>query len=155
MPHFVECSLCHLPRKEGLPDCPFCRYSGSGRQLNSIPEDFAERLTAEGRWDTAAAFLEGEVAAGRETAAGCLLLAWIALISNDLRAVEVWSHESLRIGQVQAGPHLLLGLVFERGERWEEAVLEFSLALACPVPEERREILQAHRSYCQSQIPEW
>jgi len=152
---YIICQLCELPRKGLAPECPFCGHAGGGRHLDGIPEDFGLRLVADGRWEIAAEYLESEVAAGRETPVGSLLMAWIALLSNDLRAVETWSHESLRQDNAQAGPHLLRGVAFERGQRWEEAVAEYSLALSSTPEQGRQTLLRERLSYCERQIPEW
>jgi hypothetical protein len=120
----------------------------------NTPGNFAHRLVAEARWDTAAAFLESEVAAGRESAGSCLLLAWISLLTNDFRAVETWCHESLRLAP-SSGPHVLLGHVLQQAERWEEAVAEYRLAVEAGLPPLTRDLVLARSSYCESRIPEW
>ena len=152
---YLECELCELPRRGFAPGCPFCGHAGGERHLEGIPADFGRRLVADGRWEVAAEYLESEVAAGRETPGGSLLMAWIALISNDLRAVETWSHESLRQDKEQAGPHLLRGLVFERSQRWEEAVAEYLAGLSFRPEPDRQTLIRERLSYCESQIPEW
>lgn len=154
LPHFVNCALCALPRRLAVPVCPFCGTETVSGETASLPEDFTLRLVAEARWDAAAAYLESETAAGRETAASCLLLGWISFITYDLRAVEIWCHESLRLAHA-AGPHLLLGHVLQTAGRWEEALSEYRHALDAGLPPAAEALTLERLSYCQSQIPEW
>lgn len=155
LPQFIECGFCLLPRFEGLAACPFCGSVNISRRIKNVPEDFALRLLAEGRWDAALEYLEGEIAGGRETSRYALLVGWLSLMNKDLRAVETWCHESLRLQAADAGPHVLLGVVFEQAGRWEEAVAEYTLAESREPDAARRRVVAERKLYCQSQIPEW
>ena len=76
-----------------------------------------------------------------------LWLAWLAHTFGDTRAVEIWCHEGNRLDPDSPEPHLMLGLVMMRGERWAEAVEEFEAALNKPgVALERRALLETYRA---------
>jgi hypothetical protein len=110
----------------------------------------------EGRFDLAYRSLEEEVARGREDGRTALEMAWLAFAFRDLRAVETWCHEAIRLQPDSPEPHLLLGLVLLRGERWPEAVEEFGSGLDKPeLTLERRALLETMCAEAASRIPEW
>jgi hypothetical protein len=117
---------------------------------------FADRLIGENLLGPAYQAIETSVAQGREDTDCVLQLAWLAYSFRDFRAVEIWCHEGLRLGADSAEPHLLLGLVLARGERWVEAVEEFDAALKKPgLLLERRAVLETLRAGAYANVPEW
>lgn len=145
-----------FPRVEKHAECGICGCPETLTAAEEIPDDFALRLYSEGRLEAAVRFLEERVARGEATARDCLNLAWISLVLQDYRAVETWCHESERLDEVSPEPHLLLGRVLERSERWQEAVEEYDAALRRAVLEgERLELVSRLREECRQRIPEW
>lgn len=151
------CALCLFPRFFDAPACGICGSEDAFPAAGDLPEDFALRMAAEGRLDVAWASLEDKVSKGDATAGDCLHLAWLAVAFKDYRAVETWCHESERLNPGSPEPHIVLATVFERGERWPEAVEEYDAALrrAVALAPSRLALLQTRRDYCQRQIPEW
>lgn len=150
------CLLCLFPRSEADAVCHICGRQEWREGPERIPPDFALRMASERRFGVAYASLEHEVACGRATAGDCLRLAWLGYAIGDYRAVETWCHECERLESGSAEPHVLLGYVFERGERWPEAVEEYDVALRRGRLEgERRALVESRRAHCEAQIPEW
>jgi tetratricopeptide (TPR) repeat protein len=120
------------------------------------PADLALRMIAENRFDVAYRSLEDLVQRGEESAEVCLRLAWIAWAVGDERAVETWCHESERLDESSAEPHLLLGLAQRKHGRWAEALEEFEAGLRRKgLSEPRRALLEGLRAEMEANIPEW
>lgn len=157
----ITCALCLFPRSstQDAPTTGSCGICGSSETLPPGPEsgDFALRMAADGRLSVAYASLEQKIAADQATAEDCLHLAWLAFAFKDFRAVEVWSHECERLDPASPEPHLLLATVLDRGERWQEAVDEYDVALrrAAHLHASRRELIETNRASSLSRIPEW
>jgi hypothetical protein len=116
----------------------------------------ADRLICEGRFELAYSCLEDQVSRGEETARACQALAWMAYAFKDFRAVETWSHESVRLDERSPEPHILLGFVLGNAARWAEAVEEFDIALRKGLLEEaRRTRLSGLRDRTFAKIPEF
>ncbi|MGD0579821.1 MAG: hypothetical protein ABSC08_12930 [Bryobacteraceae bacterium] len=114
------------------------------------------RQIVEGRFDQAYRSLEEEVARGREDGRTALRMAWLAFAFRDTRAVETWCHETIRLEPDSPEPHLLLGVVLLRGERWQEAAEEFGSGLEKPeLSLERRALLETLCAEAVARIPEW
>ncbi len=150
------CCLCLLPRPDRELVCSIC----ASDEFTSADADGSAgleyRLIAENRLDMAYRSLEADVAAGREDGRRALWLAWLAYAFGDARAVEIWCHEGARLDPHSPEPHLMLGLVMMRGERWAEAAEEFEAALHMPdVPLERQALLETYRAGALAMIPEW
>jgi uncharacterized protein HemY len=120
------------------------------------PADLALRLIAENRFDAAYRSLEDLVQRGGESAEVCLRLAWIAWAVGDERAVETWCHESERLDDTSAEPHLLLGLAHRRHGHWVEAQEEFEAALRrAGLSERRKAQIEGLHAEVVAKIPEW
>jgi hypothetical protein len=120
------------------------------------PADLADRLIAENRFAVAYECVEDLVSRGEETAWGCRVLAWMSFTFRDFRAVETWSHESIRLDGASPEPHLLLAYVLDGSGRWPEAVEEYDIALrreGLSVP--RRQLVAELRAGCLARIPEF
>ena len=126
------CSLCLLPRPDSELVCAICDNDEFSAAGSRVERGEAVRQMIEGRFDLAYRSLEEEVARGREDGPTALEMAWLAFAFRDLRAVETWCHEAIRLAPDSPEPHLLLGLVLLRGERWPEAVEEFGSGLEKP-----------------------
>jgi hypothetical protein len=100
-------------------------------------------------------WLEGEVREGRETAEYCRRLAWLGLAIEDIRAVEIWSHESLRLAEEWAEPHVLLGYALLREGRNGEALEELEAALRRPMNAQREALVAGFRDEARRRLPEW
>ena len=150
------CSLCLLPRPDSEPVCAICENDEFCAAGSRVEGGEAVRQMIEGRFDLAYRSLEEEVARGREDGRTALEMAWLAFAFRDLRAVETWCHEAIRLQPDSPEPHLLLGLVLLRGERWPEAVEEFGSGLDKPeITLERRALLETMCAEAASRIPEW
>jgi hypothetical protein len=150
------CSLCLLPRPDSEPVCAICDNDEFSEVESGAESGGAVRLLVEGRFDLAYRSLEEEIARGREDGPTALGMAWLAFAFRDLRAVETWCHEAIRLQSDSPEPHLLLGLVLLRGERWLEAVEEFGSGLEKPeLTLERRALLETLCAAAASRIPEW
>lgn len=132
MPQMKHCCLCQMPRPAGEPICLLCGSAQFDSFTERLPADFALRLIGENRLAAAYEYLEGLVARGEESAGHCHRLAWLAYAFADYRAVEIWSHETLRLDDTMLEAHLLLGLVLQRAGRWAEAAEEYSAGLRKP-----------------------
>jgi hypothetical protein len=136
--------------------CSVCGNAQSGAAQEGPPADLADRLIWEGRFEVAYDCLEDQVSRGEETARACQALAWMSYAFKDFRAVETWSHESIRLDQGSPEPHILLGFVLGNASRWAEAVEEFDIALRSPeLDAERRTLLSGLRARNLSKIPEF
>jgi uncharacterized protein HemY len=150
------CSLCLLPRPDHEPVCTICENDEFSAAELEGDVGLEYRLLAENRLDMAYRSLEADVARGEEDGRRALWLAWLAHTFGDTRAVEIWCHEGIRLDPDSPEPHLMLGLVMMRGERWAEAVEEFEAALNKPgVALERRALLETYRADALANIPEW
>lgn len=122
------CPKCGFARPEAAV-CSLCQTPG----LLPWPADAAltleQRLVAGDRLSEAYAALADRVSRGAEDAETCLRLAWLAYAFQDLRAVEIWCHECARLDPAAAEPHVVLGHVFQRSGRYEEAAEEYEAAL--------------------------
>ena len=156
MPQWKRCWLCQMARPAAEGCCLVCGNAQFGEVEEALPAELADRLILENRFDVAYACLEDQVSRGEETAWGCRALAWMSYAFQDFRAVETWSHESIRLDGSSPEPHILLGFVLEKGTRWEEAVEEFDIALRNSELEEgRRKMLYGLRTRSFSKIPEF
>lgn len=150
------CSLCLLPRPDHEPVCAIC----DNDEFIAVEIDenagLEYRYLVENRFDLAYRSLEEDIARGEEDGRRALWLAWLAYAFGDARAVEIWCHEGVRLSPDSPEPHLMLGLVMMRAERWSEAVEEFESALKKPgVPLERRALLETFRANALANIPDW
>jgi hypothetical protein len=93
-----------------------------------VPDETDGLLDAD-RMTDAYHTLEARVAAGKEDYETVRRLAWLSWAIDDIRAVDVWSHEASRLDPAAPDPHLLRGLVLRTEHRWHEAWEEFSAAL--------------------------
>ena len=156
MPQMKNCRLCQMPRPEDEELCALCGTSQFDQTVEGLPADFGLRLISENRLAVAYEYLEGLVAGGAESAEHCIRLAWLAYAFKDLRAVETWSHEALRLDAGTIGAHLLLGLVLQRSGRWAEAADEYEAGLRIPVASaERRTRLESLLREARASIPEF
>lgn len=145
-----------MPRPQPEAVCSLCFETGFEAAPWELPEDFALRLIGENRLEVAYAYLEEEVARGRESAAGALRLAWLAFAFNDFRAVETWCHEAARLEEASPEPHILLGFVLQRAGRWEEAVAEYEIAGRRPcLSNERKHLVSDLIFECKTHISEF
>jgi uncharacterized protein HemY len=150
------CSLCLLPRPDHERVCAICENDEFGAPVSGRDVGLEYRLLAENHLDMAYRSLESDVARGEEDGRRALMLAWLAYTFGDARAVEIWCHEAIRLDPESPEPHLMLGLVLMRGERWAEAVEEFEAALHKPgVALERRAMLETYRANALANTPEW
>lgn len=150
------CSLCLLPRPDHEPVCAICENDEFAAARLDESAGLEYRFLAENQFDLAYRSLESDIARGEEDGRRTLWLAWLAYAFGDSRAVEIWCHEGVRLEPDSPEPHLMLGLVMMRGERWAEAVEEFDVALNKPcVTLERQAILQTFRANAVANIPEW
>ncbi len=150
-----NCRFCQLPRPEEEELCHFCGSAEFDPRAEQTPADFGLRLIGENRLAAAYEYLEGLVARGEETAEHCHRLAWLAFAFGDLRAVEIWSHETLRLDAGWIEAHLLLGMVLQRAGRWAEAAEEYAAGLRTPAPPPRRARLEALLEAARANIPEF
>jgi uncharacterized protein HemY len=150
------CSLCLLPRPDHEPVCAICENDEFAAAELEASAGLEYRLLAENHLDLAYQSLESDVARGAEDGRRTLWLAWLAYAFRDFRAVETWCHEGARLEPGSPEPHVMLGLVMMRGQRWAEAVEEFEAALNKPgVTLERRALLETFRAEALANIPEW
>jgi len=145
-----------MPRPDSEPVCAICDNDEFNAAESGAESGEAERQMMEGRFDQAYRSLEEEVARGREDARTALRMAWLGFACRDSRVVETWCHEAIRLEPDSAEPHLLLGLVMMRGERWPEAAEEFGTGLQKPgLRLERRARLETLCAGAVARIPEW
>ena len=150
------CSLCQLPRPDAEQVCAVCENAEFDEVVGASEADEAVEQILEGRFDLAYKSLEQEIARGREEAGTALRMAWLAYAFRDTRAVETWCHEAIRLAPDWAEPHLLLGVVLMRGERWPEAVEELSTGMDKPgLTLERRALMETMCADASARIPEW
>ena len=95
--------------------CAICDNDEFSEVESGAESGGAVRLLVDGRFDLAYRSLEEEIARGREDGPTALGMAWLAFAFRDLRAVETWCHEAIRLQSDSPEPHLLLGLVLLRG----------------------------------------
>lgn len=151
----TTCCLCLLPLADpGRARCAVCQYSGPAVEAAGPPDE-SLALIAAGRLGEAYEWLEREIGEGRESALYCRRLAWLGLAIEDIRAVEIWCHESLRLDPASPEPHLLLGYALLREARHAEALEELEAALKRPMDGGRRMIASALREQARVHIPEW
>jgi hypothetical protein len=132
------CSLCRLGRPEDEAVCRICGNQEFHDGPPPTPDD-TDRLLAADEVGAAYLNLEQRVAGGEETFEVARRMAWLSWSLQDYRAVEVWSHEAMRLDNASSDPHLLRGLVFRAENRWHEAWEEFTAALRRPPMEPERE----------------
>ncbi len=145
-----------MPRPAGENPCLLCGSVQFDPAIDELPTDFGLRLIGENRLAAAYEYLEGLVARGEESAGSCHRLAWLAYAFADFRAVEIWSHEALRLDEGMMEAHLLLGLVLQRSGRWEEAAEEYSAGLRkAGAPPHRRARLESLLDAARRKIPEY
>jgi uncharacterized protein HemY len=150
------CSLCLLPRPDHEPVCAICENDEFTAAEMDHNAGLEYRYLVENHLDLAYRSLEADVAQDNEDGRRALWLAWLAYAFGDNRAVEIWCHEGVRLAPDSPEPHLMLGLVMMRAERWSEAVEEFEAALKKPdVPLERQAVLETFRAKAFANIPEW
>jgi len=151
-----RCSLCLMPRPDAEPVCAICENIEFSAVESGTESGEAMEHILEGRFDQAYKRLEEEVAGGHEDGRTALRMAWLAFAFRDTRAVETWCHETIRLEPDSPEPHLLLGTVLMRGERWPEAAEEFSSGLQKPgLSLERRALLETLCADAAARIPEW
>ena len=151
-----SCCLCQMPRPVEEEACLLCGSAQFDSVMDAFPADFGLRLIGENRLAAAYEYLEVLVARGEESAELCHRLAWLAYAFTDFRAVEIWSHETLRLDETMLEAHLLLGLVLQRSGRWVEASEEYSAGLRKPIAAtERRARLEALLAEARGNIPEY
>lgn len=156
MPQVKFCCLCQMPRPEDEALCILCGTAQFDAPVEGPLTDFGMRLISENRLAAAYEYLEGLVAGGAESAEHCIRLGWLAYAFTDLRAVEIWSHEALRLDAGTIGAHLLLGLVLQRSGRWAEAADEYAAGLGIrKASAERRSRLEELLSEARANIPEF
>ena len=156
MPQMKECHLCQMARPAMEDVCMICGSAEFGSHIDELPDDFGLRLIGENRLPAAYAYLESLVARGEDSAEQCHRLAWLAYAFADFRAVEIWSHETLRLDDGMVEAHLLLGLVLQRAGRCAEAAEEYSAGLRKPAASpHRRARLEALLDEARRNIPEY
>jgi hypothetical protein len=145
-----------LPRPDAEPVCAICENDEFSALENGAESGEAARQIVAGRFDVAYHNLEEEMAQGREDGPTAMRMAWLGFAFRDTRAVETWCHETIRLEPDSPEPHLLLGLVLLRGERWPEAAEEFGTGLQKPgLGLERRALLETLCAQAVARIPEW
>jgi hypothetical protein len=151
-----SCCLCLLPRADSERICAICD------NVDFVPADAALEQSIEAQMIAANDFnhayerLELDIAEGLEDATKALWMAWLAFVFGDIRAVEIWSHEAKRLDPASGEPHLLMGVVLMKAERWPEAVEEFEAGLAKPTLSlDREALLGTLRAEAYANIPEW
>jgi hypothetical protein len=149
------CEFCLLPRPAGVNPCPVCGHEATGSAAPEGGDERALRLIREGLVGEAYSHLEHEAAAGRESSENCRILSWLAFSFGDARAVEIWSHEALRLGPESPEPHILMAYALDLEERWAEANDEYAAALKRRMTPARRELVLARQSRVKALIPEW
>ena len=150
------CSLCLLPRPDHEPVCAICDNDEFTVAESDECTGLEHWYLKENHLDLAYRCMEADVAQGAEDLRRTLWLAWLAYAFGDSRAVETWCHEAARLDSDSAEPHLMLGLVLMRAERWSEAVEEFDAGLKKPgVTLERQAVLAAFRANAFANIAEW
>ena len=150
------CSLCLLPRPDHEPVCAICENDEFVASEADRNMGLEYRYLVENHLDLAYRCLEADVAQGAEDGRRAMWLAWLAYAFGDPRAVEIWCHEGARLDPDSPEPHLMLGLVMMRAERWSEAVEEFEAALRKPgITLERMAILETFRANAFANIAEW
>lgn len=153
--HILWCPKCGFARP-AAPVCSICQTPGPLPWPDDRPITLEQRLAAADRLSDAYAALADRVSSGHQDAASCLALAWLAYAFQDLRAVEIWCHECARLDPASAGPHIVLGHVFERSGRYEEAVAEYEAALRLPALEEpARGLVALSLRQSRDRIPEF
>ncbi|MBL0160746.1 MAG: hypothetical protein IPP47_27225 [Bryobacterales bacterium] len=150
-----NCQFCQLRRPAEEELCQICGAVEFDPSVEGPPADFGLRLIGENRLAAAYEYLEGLVARGEETPEHCHRLAWLAYAFGDLRAVEIWSHETLRLDAGWIEAHVLLGLVLQRSGRWAEAAEEYQAGLRRPATPQRRARLEALLERARTNIPEY
>jgi len=148
-----ECTVCRLPRPEGEATCGLC---GRGVVVESVAEETPiDRMIRENRLREAFDGLEELVRRGEESPESCRRLAWIGWAIDDIRAVQNWCHEWMRLDDRTAEPHLLMGLVLESEDRWHEAWEESSAGLKRrPLTPEREGLLVLLRQEAAEKDPQ-
>lgn len=150
-----RCPRCGLARPRPAA-CSICQTGGllpwpDGRLLT-----LELRLIAADRLGEAYAALSGRASRGAGDFEACLQLAWLAYAFQDLRAVEIWCHECARLDPGSAGPHVVLGHVFQRSGRFEEALEEYEAALRRPsLSGPVRRIVETSLRQTRESIPEF
>lgn len=148
------CSLCRLPRPENETVCRICGNQEFHAGLPPTPDDTDPLLSADAVGD-AYLELEKRVSRGEETFEVARRLAWLGWALKDYRAVEVWSHEAMRLNDKSSDPHLLRGLVFRAEDRWHEAWEEFAAGLKRrPMEPEREGLLRLLESEAREKDPD-
>ena len=148
------CMLCRLPRPEDEDLCQVCHNAEFRHGPPQVTDDTDPLLEAN-QSSEAYRLLERRVAAGREDFETVRRLAWLSWAINDIRAVDVWSHEASRLDGTAPDPHLLRGLVLRSEHRWREAWEEFSAALRRgPMEFEREGLLRLLQDEAASKDPD-
>jgi tetratricopeptide (TPR) repeat protein len=148
------CILCGFHRAEPEPVCLICSHDAF--EPAAILPDLGYRLAAGNRWKDAYDCFESQVASNPDDGPACLALAWLAYVVRDLRAVETWAHEAMRLMDRAAEPHLLMALVLRNATRWEEALEELEAAARRnTLSPGRRLILEDLTRDVKSHIKEW
>ena len=151
-----NCSLCRMPRPRDEQFCQLCGSVEFEASFEELPADFELRLIAENRLAVAYEYLEDLVARGVGSAEHCCRLGWLAFAFGDLRAVETWSHEALRLDIDTVEAHLLLGWVLQKSGRWEEAAEEYEAGLRRPAASPSRRVrLETLLEMARNKIPEY
>lgn len=149
------CPRCGLARQQQAA-CSVCHTEGLLPWPEDRPLTLELRLIAADRLSDAYAALADRVSRGAQDAETCLQLAWLAYAFQDLRAVETWCHECARLDPVSAGPHVVLGHVFQRSGRYEEAVEEYEAALRSPsLLDAARQMVEDSLRQTRDSIPEF
>ncbi len=150
------CALCLLPRPDHERVCAICDNDDFVAAEAGENTGLEYRYLEENQLDLAYRCLEADVAEGAEDGRRAMCLAWLAYAFGDPRAVETWCHEAARLDPDSPEPHLMLGLVMMRAERWGEAVEEFEVALRKPgITLERQAVLETFRANAFANIAEW
>lgn len=149
------CPKCGFARPESAV-CSICQTPGPLPWPEQLAVTLEQRLVAADRLNDAYAALSDRVSGGAQDSETCLQLAWLAYAFQDLRAVEIWCHECARLDPASAGPHIVLGHVFQRSSRYEEAADEYEAALrTASLSGPSRDIVELSLRQTRDMIPEF
>lgn len=150
-----KCPRCGFARPQPAA-CSICQTEGLLPWPDGRPLTLELRLIAADRLSDAYAALSDRVSRGAGDSEACLQLAWLAYAFQDLRAVEIWCHECARLDPASPGPHIVLGHVFQRSGRFEEALEEYEAALRLPsLSGPARRIVETSLRQTRESIPEF
>ena len=151
-----KCSVCEFPRPAAEARCVLCGSEEFSEYDDSLPMPEWEAMCLRGEIGEAYRMLEERVAEDPDDGDACLALAWLSYACKDFRAVETWSHETMRVLPQSPEPHLLIGKVLLEDQRWEEAIEELNAGLRrTSMRPSRRARMEAMRADAAAHLPKW